>query len=149
MFHDTRPAELDTADGEDRWAPFRISHPQERLALLRQLRDGQVPVILNGPDGSTLTSTLWSVDEQQPRLNFTIDPGMPVVDRLVEADEAVAVAYMDNVKLQFDLQQFMLVRGREASALQCSLPASMARLRPRKKALTMAGCCATATSRWR
>ena len=139
MFHDTRPAELDTADGEDRWAPFRISHPQERLALLRQLRDGQVPVILNGPDGSTLTSTLWSVDEQQPRLNFTIDPGMPVVDRLVEADEAVAVAYMDSVKLQFDLHHIIAVHGAQASTLQCELPQSIYRFQRRNAYRVRAG----------
>ena len=125
MFHDTRPAELDTSGGEDRWAPFRISHPQERLALLRQLRDGQVPVILNGPDGATMTSTLWAVDEKQPRLSFTIDPGMPVVSRLVEADEAVAVAYMDSVKLQFDLHHIVAVHGAQASTLQCALPQSI------------------------
>ncbi len=131
MFHDTQPAELDTSGGEDRWAPFRISHPQERLTLLRQLRDGQVPVILNGPDGSTMTSTLWAVDEQQPRLSFTIDPGMPVVDRLVEADEAVAVAYMDSVKLQFDLHHIVAVHGAQASTLQCELPQSIYRFQRR------------------
>ena len=131
MFHDTRPAELDTSGGEDRWAPFRVSHPKERLALLRQLRDGQVPVILNGPDGATMTSTLWAVDEKQPRLSFTIDPGMPVVGRLVEANEAVAVAYMDSVKLQFDLHHIMAVHGAHASTLQCALPESIYRFQRR------------------
>ena len=131
MFQDTRPAELDTSGGEDRWAPFRINHPPERLALLRQLRDGQVPVILNGPDGATMTSTLWAVDEQPPRLNFTIDPGMPAVARLVEADEAVAVAYMDSVKLQFDLHHIVAVHGAQASTLQCALPTSIYRFQRR------------------
>ncbi len=131
MFHDTRPAELDTSGGEDRWAPFRISHPQERLALLRQLRDGQVPIILNGPDGATMTSTLWAVDETQPRLSFTINPGMPAVGRLVEADEAVAVAYMDSVKLQFDLHHIVAVHGTQASTLQCALPQSIYRFQRR------------------
>ena len=131
MFQDTRPAELDTSGVDDRWAPFRISSPKERLALLRQLRDGQVPVILNGPDGATMTSTLWAVDEQQPLLNFTIDPGMPAVGRLVEANEAVAVAYMDSVKLQFDLHNIVAVHGAQASTLQSALPASIYRFQRR------------------
>ena len=91
MFQDTRPAELDADGGADPWAPFRVSRPQECVALLRQLRDGQVPINLNGPDGSTLTTTLWSIDDKQSQLSFTADPGIPALDRLVEADEGVAV----------------------------------------------------------
>ncbi len=131
MFLDTRPADLDTTGEVDRWAPFRVSHPQECLTLLRQLRDSQAPIILNGPDGATMTTTLWAVDEQQPRLYFSIDRGVPVVDRLVEADEAVAVAYMDSVKLQFDLHHIMAVHGAQASTLQCELPASIYRFQRR------------------
>ena len=131
MFEDTRPALLDAAGGEDVWAAFRVTHPQECLALLRQLRDGHVTVNLNGPDGTVLTTTLWALDAAQGRMSFNASPAVPALDRLVEADEAVAVAYMDNVKLQFDLQQFMLVRGRDASALQCSLPASVYRFQRR------------------
>ena len=131
MFHDTRPAELDASGGEDPWAPFRVNHPQERLSLLRQLRDGQVAVILNGPDGAVLTSTLWSVDGPQGRLSFTADPGLPALGRLAEADEAVAVAYMDSVKLQFDLQGFMVVRGGQTCTLQCSPPQAIYRFQRR------------------
>ncbi len=131
MFQDTRPADLDAAGGEDVWAPFRVTHPQERLALLRQLRDGQMPVMLNGPDGAVLTTTLWAVDGAQSRLSFTADPGLPASNRLVEADEAVAVAYMDSVKLQFDLHGFMLVRGAQACTLQTALPQQVYRFQRR------------------
>ena len=131
MFQDTRPAELDTSGDEDVWAPFRVSHPQERLALLRQLRDGHVPVILNGPGGAVLTSTLWSVDDQQERLSFSANPGLPALDRLVESNEAVAVAYMDSVKLQFDLHDLMVVHGVQASTLQCAQPRTIYRFQRR------------------
>jgi c-di-GMP-binding flagellar brake protein YcgR len=122
MFHDTRPAALDASGGEDAWAPFRVTHPHERLSLLRQLRDGQQAVILNGPDGAVLTSSLWSVDGPQGRLSFTADLGLPALTRLVDSDEAVAVAYMDSVKLQFDLHGFMVVRGGQTTTLQCTQP---------------------------
>ena len=49
MFQDTRPASLDADGAEDPWGPFRVGHPQERLSLLRGLRDGQQPVVLSGP----------------------------------------------------------------------------------------------------
>lgn len=131
MFQDTRPAELDASGGEDAWASFRVQHPQERTALLRQLRDGQVPVNLNGPDGSALTTLLWSLDANQGRMSFSASPGLPALDRLVEADEAVAVAYLDSVKLQFDVQHITLVRGAQAATLQCAMPSSIYRFQRR------------------
>ena len=131
MFQDTRPAPLPASGGREAWHDFRVSHPGDLLGLLRQLRDGQVPVQLSGPDGHSLTSCLWSLDDQRQRLNFTIDPGMPAVARLVEADEAVAVAYMDSVKLQFDLHHIVAVHGAQASTLQCALPTSIYRFQRR------------------
>jgi c-di-GMP-binding flagellar brake protein YcgR len=131
MFQDTRPADLDASGGEDVWAPFRVSHPQERLALMRQLRDGHVPVILNGPGGAVLTSTLWSIDDKQARLSFSANPGLPALDRLVEGNEAVAVAYMDSVKLQFELHDLVVVHGVQASTLQCELPQTIYRFQRR------------------
>lgn len=105
MFQDTRPAALDGAGGEDPYAEFRVGHPQERVALLRQLRDGQQPVILNGPDGSAFTTTLWSIDEHAGRMHFAVGAGdPPALQALLDGDEAIAVAYMDSVKLQFELQ---------------------------------------------
>lgn len=131
MFEHTQPATLDAAGGVDPWAPFRVVRPQECLALLCQLRDGPVPVNLNGPDGSLLTTTLWAVDAAAGRLNFSADPGLPALDRLVEADEMVAVAYMDNVKLQFDLHGVVLVRSAQASTLQALMPTALYRFQRR------------------
>jgi c-di-GMP-binding flagellar brake protein YcgR len=131
MFQDTRPAELDSASGLDAWAEFRVTHPQERARLLRQLCDGQVPVNLNAPDGTTLTVTLWAVDAAQGRINLSAEPGLPQLARIVEADEAVAVAYLESIKLQFDLHGFMLVRGTHSNALQCGLPREIYRFQRR------------------
>jgi c-di-GMP-binding flagellar brake protein YcgR len=131
MFQDTRPAELDTTGGHDPWAEFRVNQPQERLRLLRELRDGSVPVILNAPDGTALQTSLWAVDPGQGRLNFSAEPGLPQLARLVEADEAVAVAYLESVKLQFDLQGFVIVRGAQTSALHSGLPQEIYRFQRR------------------
>jgi flagellar brake protein len=131
MFQDTRPAALDATGGEDSFAAFRVAHPKERVALLRQLRDGAQPVILNGADGSAYTSQLWAVDEAAGRIHFTADGGTPAVQRLLEADEAVAVAYMDSVKLQFELQHLMLLHGAQTTTLQAALPEQLYRFQRR------------------
>lgn len=131
MFEDTRPAELDAAGGTDPWAPFRIGTEGERLRVLRELRDGNVPVLLSGPAGAALTTSLWALDAPQQRLTFNADAGSPQLARLVESDEAVAVSYCDSVKLQFDLHGLVLVRGTSASALQCGMPQDIYRFQRR------------------
>jgi c-di-GMP-binding flagellar brake protein YcgR len=131
MFQDTRPAELDPLGGPDPWAEFRVRHPQERLALLRQLRDGTVPVNLNGSRGASISCTLWTLDDARKRMHFSADTRHPQLDELLQGDEAVAVAYLESVKLQFDVQGLCLVRGREASTLQCALPDEIYRFQRR------------------
>ena len=130
MFADTRPAALDAHGAADAWADFRVQHPQERKALLRQLRDTGVPVMLSGPGGASVTCTLWSLDDDG--LAFSADPQAPQLLRLLEANEAVAEAYLDSVKLQFDVLEAMLVHGREASTLRCAVPQEIYRFQRRQ-----------------
>lgn len=131
MFQDSRPAEHEPGNAIDLQAEFRVTLPAERLGLLRALCDSQSPVVLNAPDGCTLTATLWAVDMDRGRLNFSAEAGLPQVNGLVDADEAVAVAYLESIKLQFDVQDFMLVRGLDSSALQCGLPGVIYRFQRR------------------
>jgi len=131
MFQDTQPAQLGEDGTTDRWSAFRVDHPREQLALLRQLRDGNVPVNLSAPGGGAITTSLWALDANQQRLNFSADEGNPQLQRLVEADEAVAVAYLDSVKLQFDLQGLLLVRSASACALQAEMPHDIYRFQRR------------------
>ena len=127
----TRPADLDASGAADGLAAFRVTHPQERLSLLRQLRDGQVAININGAEGGVFTSTLWAMDPEQQRISFSVDPGIPALARIVEADEAVAVAYMDSVKLQFDLQRLLLVHTPQSCTLQSAIPAELYRFQRR------------------
>lgn len=131
MFQDTQPAALDAQGAPDRWAAFRVDHPGEVLALLRQLRDGAVLVNLNAPAGQMLTTTLWSVDDTRERLNFHADAGHHQLAPMIESDELVAVAYLASVKLQFDLQAPTLVRGAQAVTLQTALPHELYRFQRR------------------
>jgi len=131
MFEDTRPAEFDAAGDADAWAEFRVSPEAERLRVLRELRNGNVPVMLSSAGGDMLTTTLWALDAPQRRLSFNADAGSALLARLVESDEAVAVAYRDSVKLQFDLHGLVLVRSAMASVLQSALPTEIYRFQRR------------------
>ncbi len=134
MFQDTQPADLGDVGGIDPYAEFRVRHANERLALLRQLRDSSVPVMLSGPEGHSLTTALWSLDDARGRLNFSADGGpahQAQVDALLESEEVVALAYLESVKLQFDLGSLVLVRSFNACALQSSMPREIYRFQRR------------------
>ncbi len=131
MFEDTRPADLDGSGHSDAWRDFRVTHPAERVALLRQLRDCNVPVMLSAPGGVGLATCLWAYDSAQEKLNFSADANDPRMSDLVEADEVTAVSYLDSVKLQFELHGLVLVHGHGGSALQSALPREIYRFQRR------------------
>jgi c-di-GMP-binding flagellar brake protein YcgR len=112
-------------------ADYRIESETERLALLHQLRDAAVPVHLHTSDGSTLRATLWSVQTTPARLVFGVDAAAPALARIVEHEEASAVAWPEQIKLQFDLTELLLVHGNEGSTLQCALPRELLRFQRR------------------
>jgi flagellar brake protein len=121
MTQDTRPAALGD-DESELWAPFRVDNPTEVAALLRQLRDTGTPIVLSAPEGAAVVSELWTLDPDQRRVNFTADDNNPMLAQLIDTDEVVAVSYLDSVKLQFDLQDLLLVRGARSCALQARQP---------------------------
>ena len=130
-FLDTRPAPLDDADPGDPFAQFGCHHPREVLSLLRELRDGVTPVALSSPDGANLGASVWTVDGDRQRLAFDVEAGDPQLPALVEANEVSAVAYLESVKVQFDLQDLVLVRSERATALQSRLPRCIYRFQRR------------------
>jgi c-di-GMP-binding flagellar brake protein YcgR len=126
----TQPASLHTLSGRA-IDEFRVAHPTEVLALLRRLVDSAVLVQLSAPGGAAYTSTLWTVDAQARRISFDADPTHPQIRALIDAGEATAVAYLDAVKLQFDLHGLVLAHGHSASALQAALPDELFRFQRR------------------
>ena len=128
---DTRPPSLGSADQGDPFAQFRCDHPREVLSLLLEMRDGVTPVALSGPGGANLGATVLTVDGDRQRLAFDVEAGDPQLPALVEANEVTAVAYLESVKLQFDLQDLVLVRSARATALQSRLPRCIYRFQRR------------------
>ena len=107
---------------------FRITTPREIAAMLKQFQDGNVLLNLNGSNGAMLSTTLWSLDPARGQLSFSADAGAPVTQRLIECDEAVA---LDSIKVQFDVQGLVLVRGVGGSAISARMPRELFRFQRR------------------
>lgn len=110
---------------------YRVDAPSEIAALLRSLIDGQVPVTLADRSGVSLVTALWAADDSGGLLVFNADPSKPEVQALVLAGEGEATAYVDNVKLQMDLDDLVLVHGRGASAFHARYPTELYRFQKR------------------
>jgi c-di-GMP-binding flagellar brake protein YcgR len=130
MSLDTQPAELGAHGGSDPWAPFRVGHPQECRTLLRQVRDDSVPVSLSAPGGAVCSTVLWSIEEQA--IGFDAGVRGQMLAPLVDAGEGVAVAYLDSVKLQFDLHDLVLVHGARTTTLRAAMPREVYRFQRRQ-----------------
>ena len=110
---------------------FRMTAPREIAAMLKQLCDGNVMLNLNGSDGTVLSTTLWTLDAARGTLSFSADAEDTRTQALLECEEAVAVGYLDSVKLQFDVHNPVLVRSGRSSALSSTFPREMFRFQRR------------------
>jgi len=110
---------------------FRLDSPREIAAMLRQLCDGSVQLNLNASDGSVVSATVWTTDAERGTIGFSVDPGDPALQAILESDEVVVVGYLDSVKLQFDAGNLVLVHGARASVLSCGYPRELFRFQRR------------------
>ena len=135
MWQGTQPAEsgIESASeaGPDPWAPFRVAERSAQRALLQQLQDGGVAVALSAPQGDVISSRLGAFDVAQAQLSFSTDGDSLQLRQLASGDEAVAVAFLDRVKLQFDLSGLVLVHGAGRCTLRARWPESIYRFQRR------------------
>lgn len=131
MFQDTQPARLSSTGTADPWAEFRVVHEAEIEGWMRRLQQAAAPVVLATPSGQSLQVLLWTQDSHAGRLVFSADAALAQLQALVEADEVVAVAYLDRVKVQFELGHIVLVRSDRSQALQASWPQVLYRFQRR------------------
>jgi len=110
---------------------FRVSAPREVTAMLKQLCDGNVMLNLNAPDGSVAGATLWAIDHARGAISFSASANDPKIQALLDCEEAVAVGYLDNIKVQFDVHNLVLVRGANSCALSSSFPRELFRFQRR------------------
>jgi c-di-GMP-binding flagellar brake protein YcgR len=130
-FQVTQPAPMSALTGQA-IDEFRVAHPAEVIGLLRQLVDSAVLVQLSSPSGAAYTTVVWAVDAQAKRIRFDADAAHPQIRAIIDGGEATAVAYVESIKLQFDVHGLMLVHGNNASTLQADLPEVMYRFQRRE-----------------
>lgn len=132
MSLDTLPMSLDALGASDGGLDdFRIHRPGEITAYLRQLLDGNVVLNVNAPDGAAVTATLWAIDAERQTLTLAVDPLAPTFASVLGHDEAVVVGYLDSVKVQFDVDDMVLVHSGNAAALRCPMPRQLFRFQRR------------------
>lgn len=110
---------------------FRVRSPAEVQSLLRQLADTNTLLHLSTPAGHSYTTTLWALDPGRGLISLAADPTDARLAGIVDSDEAVAVAYLDSIKLQFDLQDLLLVHRGQNSALNARFPREVYRFQRR------------------
>lgn len=111
---------------------FRVSEPFEILTLLRRMAELRVLVTIATPGGASYTTSVWEVDRAKGVVRFSADRHDPQLERVLDADDAVAVSYLDNIKIQFDVDGLVHVHaGGGVSALNCSFPHEMFRFQRR------------------
>ncbi|HRI17967.1 MAG TPA: flagellar brake protein [Burkholderiaceae bacterium] len=110
---------------------FCLRTPTEIAAVLRLLQEGNVELNLNAPHGTVYTTTLWTADAARGLLSFAADPADAALQGLLEGDEAVAVAYLESIKIQFDVERLVLVHGTGSCALTATYPREVFRFQRR------------------
>ena len=128
---DTLPMPLSALSAGSSLDDFRITAPTEITAMLRRLVDGSVQVGMNAPNGTTINATLWTIDAHRGMLSFSLVAQEPHLDSFVECDEAVVVAYLESVKLQFDVDRLVLVHRGNTVVLNASFPLELFRFQRR------------------
>jgi len=122
---------LDALPAERGLDDFRLTAPSEITAMLKRLIDGCIPLNLNAPDGTAISATLWTLDPAHERISFSVIGDDPQLRSLIDCDEAVVVGHLDSVKLQFDVNNLVLVHGGSSCALNSAFPREMFRFQRR------------------
>lgn len=110
---------------------FRLSAPAEVQTMLQRMEAERCLVTLSTPDGLTFTTLLWGIDVPRGVISFSGDSTDTTLRSLLQSDEIVAVAYLDRVKVQFDVEELVQVKGQQHDVLNARLPTELFRFQRR------------------
>ena len=116
---------------QDNLDDFRITSTHEITAMLKRLADGNIHITLNAPNGTSITATVWIVDEKRQMVSLSVLPDEPQLEALIECDEVTVVGYLDSIKVQFDVTNLMLVHSDRDRALTGTAPKEIFRFQRR------------------
>ncbi len=135
-FLDTVPAAIQRLDGRGPWARFRVTDARQRMALLREIVRGDVPLTLGAAGGPTCPSLLWALDDEPQRLHIRVAPEVAreQLQAVLGGGRIWAAGYLQAAKVQFELRELVPGPVSELRMLQAGMPAQMVHL-PRRRAL--------------
>jgi c-di-GMP-binding flagellar brake protein YcgR len=111
---------------------FRISQPLEIQTLLSQMADQNIMIALTTPGGATYTTTVWEVDRTRQVVRMGADLIDRQLDQVLGSNEVMAVGYLEQVKIQFEVQSLMRVKGEgDTRVLNCLFPLEIYRFQRR------------------
>ena len=108
-FNNHTPVSSPDASDTEASGDFRIQASAEVLVLLQALQEQQIPITLSTPGGISVQTCLSAVDAQFGAIGFDVHPDDPLLPELLSAEEVTAVAYLDQIKLQFELEGLLLL----------------------------------------
>lgn len=111
-----------------------IDEPAHIAEALQRLVDGADAVTIRAADGTVLEATLWSQDTSRGVVSFSADADDPRVQALVEANDAVVTAQLDDVVIRFHIDSLVLVRRGSECAMSSSFPVQLERVHRRSSA---------------
>jgi len=112
-------------------AEFKIQAASEIAALLRVLHSAQTRITLSNEAGVNLPSRLCALDPGHAALSFDVRPADPLIRELVASGDITAAAYLDDVRIQFELEELMLVNAADGAVLRGPWPALLYRFQRR------------------
>jgi c-di-GMP-binding flagellar brake protein YcgR len=112
---------------------FRVTAAAEVAAYLQQLQRENSTVLLSSPPGQSLASRISTLDAAAGVLGLEIgaDPE-GISQALVASGEITGVAYIGAIKLQFELDDAVLVSSEQGAVLRSSLPERLYRFQRRQ-----------------
>ncbi len=119
-----------TSDPAD--ADFRLDAPGEIMNWLRELLESQARIQLSTPEGEAIHTVLRSLDTPQGMLTMEAPVAGDTLAPVLASDELVATAYLDRIKLQFDVSGLVAIRGDGAEVLRAPTPLRLYRFQRRQ-----------------
>lgn len=108
----------------------RLTSAVEIQHLIELMIDEGVHVTLSNEDGAHYTTTLWAAHPDRDTISLGAQRRDPDLERLLSSHEVMAEASIDNIKLQFGVDNLVKVQG-DLPALNARYPEEIIRLQRR------------------
>lgn len=128
--NDRSVSSASTPDAAD--ADFRLDAPGEIMSWLRDLLQSQSRILLSTPEGLAIHTVLQALDTPHGMLTFEAPVDGAAAEPLLASAEVLATAYLDRIKLQFDVPGLVGVRAAGAEVLRAPLPLRLYRFQRRQ-----------------